>query len=386
MNPSVRSFSEEKWTGPIRARPAGVRILRCLLPSVALLFTLSACGGDRAEKALPDGRIVTARVETLRLTPLPVYAVFPGTVVSVDRVDISSRLSGYVHGLALHEGQTVTKGELLLTVDPAGVEAQIDQAQGELAKAVAMLRNARANYRRYKNLYGEQASTAQEFLQKETEYEVASGAHESAKAALANTLNQLKYAEVRAPFDGLIVSKLVDNGQLATPGTPLLVVEDPSHLQVRVAVDERSFAHLKIGQEIQIQLTGPAFEMVAVMGTVERMVAAADPVTHTHMVKIGLPAGSEASSGEYALVRVPVGTHEGIVVLDESIHVRAGITGAFVIDEAGKAQFRMVSLGELLPQGRLVLSGLFPGDRIIVAAEEPLANGMSLRIEAENGA
>jgi len=264
------------------------------------------------------------------------------------------------------------------------VKAQIRQAEGELAKARAALADARANYRRYRQLYQHQATTDLKFQEIQTNYQVAQGNYRSAAATLASVRTQLQYAEVRAPFSGLIVSKLVDNGQLATPGTPLLILEDPHHLQVRVEVNAPAFAHLKLGQRLQIRYTGANFKPHTVTGSVERLVAAANPVTHTHLVKIGLPARSGVSSGQYTQVRIPLGTRQGIVVPLQAIHNRAGLMGAFVINADGRAQFRMLTLGEHLPRGQVVLSGLFAGDRLIVSAAQPLNNGM--RIRAEEGA
>lgn len=363
-----------------------VQKLRMFLPIAVLLGSLTGCSHGPGGTTSAKGQVVTAQVEILKLSPLPMHAVLPGTVISAERVEVSSRLTGYVHGLAVHEGQSVTKGQLLLAVDPSGVKAQIQQAQAELAKAAAALANARTNYQRYKDLYRHQATTGQQYQAIETDYKVAMGNYRAAEAALSTARTQLKYAEVRASFDGLIVAKLVDNGQLATPGTPLLVMEDPNHLQVRVQVDEQTFAHLALGQKIRLLFTGQNLKTRAVTGTVQRLVASSNPVTHTHLVKVVLPADSGVSSGEYALVSIPVGTRQGIVIPIEAIHNRAGIMGAFVVNAEGQAQFRMLTLGEQLPRGQVVLSGLFPGERVIVTAEEPLTNGMRIRIRAEGGA
>lgn len=347
---------------------------------------LTGCSQGPGNTAAGQGQVVTAKVTTLKLSPLTIHAVVPGTVISAERIEVSSRLTGYVHELNVHEGETVTKDQLLLKVDPAGVKARIRQAQGELAKAKAALADARANYKRYQDLYRHQATTGQRYQAIQTRYQVAMGSYRAAEAALASVRTQLKYAEVHAPFTGLIVSKLVDNGQLATPGTPLLILEDPNHLQVRMQVNEQVFAHLKLGQQIPVRFTGPGFKTHTVTGSIERLVAAANPVTHTHLVKIGLPAKSGVSSGEYGLVSIPVGTQQGIVVPKQAIHDRAGLMGAFVVDAKGRAQFRMVTLGGQLPHGQVVLSGLFAGDRLIVSAQQPLINGMRIRAQAGGGA
>ena len=85
------------------------------------------------------------------------------------------------------------------------------------------------------------------------------------------------------------------------------------------------------------------------------------------------------------LVSIPVGEQEGIVVPPGAIHTRAGITGVFVVTEEGLAQYRMVTLGKMTPQGRVVLSGLFSGGRVIVSAKGALTNGAKILAEPESG-
>ncbi len=355
-----------------------------LLATACLFGLTGGCGQGPSTTTPQDNTSITAEVETLRSVQLPVIAVQPGTVVSADRVEVSSRLSGYIYDLNVHEGQQVKKDQPLFAIDPIGVKQQIKQAEAELASARAALDEARDNYKRYKNLYQRQSATLANYQQAEKNYKVAQGTYQAAEAGLAAARAQLKYAEVRAPFDALVVSKLADNGQLSSPGTPVLILENPEHLQAQVQVDEQAYSHLTLGQSIEIQLEGKDLAPRTVTGQVERMVAAADPATHTHLVKIRLPADSGISSGIFVLVKIPVGHHQGIVVPEKAVHHRAGITGVFVVDAQGRAQFRMVTAGEALPQGRNILSGLFPGDRLIVSAEGSLANGVKIQSASES--
>jgi multidrug efflux system membrane fusion protein len=357
--------------------------MKAFIVTALLTYLMGGCSQGPPEKIPTKSETVEAQVETVQSSPMTVYAVIPGTVVSEDRVEVASRLSGYVYDLQVHEGEYVKKGQVLFDVDPTSVKAQIQEAEAESTKAKAALAEARENYKRYKNFYEQQAATKEQYEHYEKGYKVALGSYQAAEAALARARSQLKYAEVRAPFDGVVVSKFADNGQLASPGTPVLVLESQSHLQVQAEVDEGAFAHLRIGQEIPIHLQQSSFEMRTVTGTVERLVAAANPITHTHLVKIGLPADSHAWSGQYALVNIPVGEQEGIIVPAGAIHIRAGITGVFVATEKDRAQFRIVTLGKQAHKGRVVLSGLFPGDRVIISAKGPLGNGVEIRSEPE---
>jgi membrane fusion protein, multidrug efflux system len=361
------------------------RVKRLVLEIAVLNFLLGGCGPGPSETIHEKGEVVKARIEAVEPAPLTECAVLPGTVVSAERIEVSSRLTGYVCDLSVHEGQSVKKGQLLFAVDPTDVKAEIRQAKAGLAKAKAALADARDNYERYRNLYWQQAATKQQYEEYEKGYKVALGNYQVAEAELATARSQLKYAEVRAPFDGLVVSKRVYNGQLTAPGNPVLVLENPYHLQVRVQVDEQAFAHLRLGQELSVRFEVANLKMQSLTGLVERLVAAANPITHTHLVKVGLPAHSAAWSGAYALVSIPIGEQKAIIVPPAAIHTRAGLTGVFVVTEAGRAQFRMVTMGELVPRGKVVLSGLFSGDRVIVSAESPLANGMKIQVEPETG-
>ena len=350
---------------------------------VALLGLTAGCHQEVVEGHPPAAKPVEARTAVIESVQLPIYAVFPGTVISRQRVEVSSRLSGYVYNLKVHEGESVKRGQILFDVDPTGTRAEVRRAQAGLAKAKAALTGARENYKRYNNLYRHQAATQEVYQQMETAYNVAQGEYEAAKAALAAARTQLKYAEVRSPFDALVVAKQVDNGQLAAPGTPVLVLEDPQHLEVAVQVSDRAFVHLSPGQAVQIDFEGQDGRMRKVTGRADRLVAAADPATHTHLVKIGLPDRDGLFSGQYALVNVRVGNQPGVVVPTPSVYKRAGITGVFVVDARGRARFRMVTPGKRMPQGTVILSGLFPGDRLILAAKGHLANGVEIRVRSE---
>lgn len=351
-----------------------------VLIATGLAAVLGGCGHSSPPKqAQASAGEVAATVQAVRQQALPVYATFPGSVVSADQVQVASRLTGYVRRLYVHEGQTVKKGQLLLAVDPTDVKGGIEQARAAVSKAEAALADAKANYERYKALYEQHAVPEQRFQQIEMAYKVAQGNYAAARSALSTARSQLTYADVRAPFDGTVVGKFIDAGQLATPGQPLLTLQSSGHLQVQVQVDSRAFDHLRLGQNVAVTFDGSDFKQHTVDGVVERLVSAADPMTHSHTVKIGLADKSGAASGDYARVRVPLGEQPGIVVPASAVQRRAGIQGVFVVDKDRSAEFRMVQTGETMGKGVVVLAGLVPGDRIVVSAQGELYNGVKIK-------
>lgn len=356
--------------------------IKGLLAVVGLTALLSGCGHSSTSKettAQGSAAEVAAKVVSLHEQSLPMYATFPGSVVSADQVRIASRLTGYVRKIYVHEGQRVKKGELLLSVDPTDVKGGINQARAAVAKAEAALANAKANFDRYQALYQQHAVPKQQFQQIELGFNVAKGNYAAALSALQTARSQLNYSDVRAPFAGVVVSKLIDAGQLATPGQPLLNLQSSGHLQVQVQVDNRAFEHMTLGQDVSVTFDDSEFQAHTVQGVVERMVDAANPMTHTHTVKIGLPKNSGATSGDYARVQISLGSQQGITVPMTAVQRRAGIDGVFVVDKDGTAEFRMVRLGDRMGDKVVVLAGLVAGDRIVADANSDLYNGVKIK-------
>ncbi|APZ43913.1 efflux RND transporter periplasmic adaptor subunit [Acidihalobacter ferrooxydans] len=351
------------------------------LTVAGMAVALAGCGHSSTDTAKTQGATaqINAQVVTLNTQSLPIYATFPGSVSSSDQVQIASRLTGYVRKVYVHEGQQVKQGALLLRIDPNEAFNAIQQAKAAVAKAQAALSEAKANYDRYQALYQQNAVPEQQFQQFELAYKVAKGNLASAQSALRTANSQWSYSDVRAPFAGVVVSKMIDAGQLATPGQPLLTLQSSGHMQVQVQVDSQAFGHLHLGQSIPVTFDGADFKPHTVQGIVERMVSAADPMTHTHTVKIGLPENSGATSGDYARVRVSLGDQSGILVPESAVRRRAGIEGVFVVGKKGLAAFHMVRLGEKMGDKVVVLAGLVAGDRVVTSAQGDLFNGVKIK-------
>lgn len=335
---------------------------------------LVACS-SAPEQTAGSGGTLQAQVVNVSEQSYPLFADFPGSVIAAREVQVASRLMGYVKKLQVHEGQSVKAGELLLALDPNDVQAGIRQAQAALAKAESVLADATANYERFLALYREKAIPEQQFQQVEMGYKVAQGDRAAAAAALEQAKGQLAYVEVRAPFAAVVVNKFIDVGQLIAPGQPLVTLQGTGALQVQVQVSQQAYEHLQLGQQLAVTFGGRSENTQTVQATVSRLVAAADPLTHSHTVKLDLPDDSGALAGDFVRVRVAIGEERGLIIPRGAVMRRAGIDGVFVLDSSGKAAFRMVRLGPSSAAGILVLSGLVVGDQLIIAAEGELYNG-----------
>lgn len=346
---------------------------------LAIASVLSACGGHDEHPALASSQPelkTQAELFKVQNQSLPVFALFPGSVITSDQISISSRVMGYVRSVDVHEGQTVKSGDTLLTIDSTDVTSAINQAQAAVNKAWAALADAKNNYERYANLYKENAVPKQMFEQMQTAYKVAQSNYSAAIAGLKQAKSQLTYVKITAPFSGTITSRSVDPGQMATPGLPLMTLQGSGQKQVEVQLTSQAFATLKLGDPVTVRYTDFQGGQHQFQGTVERMVDATDPVTHTHTVKIGVPENVKVRSGNYVVVEIAVAHETGMLVPLSAIHDRGGIRGVFVLDDQNRAWFRMVRLGHVIDGKQVILSGLVPGERLVTKSDDRLQNGI----------
>lgn len=336
------------------------------------MLAVAGCGGEQpAASAKSEGRTLQARSEVTALAETPVHHVAPGTVVALEKVEVASRLMGYLRDLAVVEGQAVKRGQRLFTVDPVDVQGQADQARHAVQQAEDAYRDAQADLQRYANLFKEEVVTRQQYDKMKLQQDTAASRLAQAKAGLHTAQGQLRYATVTSPIAGVVTRKLADNGDLASPGQAVLVVENTGRLQVETQVPEDILRRIRPGQTVPVEADGLA---QPVQARVANISPAADPVSHTFLVKLDV-ADPALRSGTFARVRFPLASRQTLSVPAGALVTRAGIDGVFVLGKDGVAQFRMVRGGETR-DGRIeIQAGLNPGERIVVEGAERLESG-----------
>jgi len=333
------------------------------------LVLLSACQ-PQDQVAEVKARTVEAHVLTVNLTAMPVFDATPGSVVSEQQVQLASRIMGYIRDIHVHEGEAVKPGQLLFTIDPSDIQGQVVQARAGHAQAEAALGDAKSDFERFSNLYKEESVPKLQYDKMKLQYSIAQSQARAARAGLDMAESQLRYAEVRAPIAGVVTKKMASKGELAAPGRPVLVLENPGMLMVQTSVSSETYALLKPGDTALVEISGQALE-----GKITRLVPAADAMSHTHLVKLNLPDVKGLASGAFARVRFNVGEGQGIAVPKSAILQRAGITGVFVVDGQGVARYRMVRTGEDRNGTVEVSAGLSPGEKVVVGNADKLSTG-----------
>lgn len=366
---------------PYRNAPRALARL-LLAPSLILGLSLglAACGGEDGESQpqVNAGKEVVGQWITVDASEVDDTALFPGTVIASDQSPIASRMMGYVREINVREGESVEQGQVLLTIDQSDVNSQIRQAEAALAKARSGLSNARSNYERFKRLYEQQAVPKQQFEQMRTAFEVAQGDFQAAEAAVDQARSQVDYTQIQAPFDGMIVQRMADPGQLATPGRPLLMLMGSGDREIQVEVDDQAYARLAEGDQITIDYRRADGSPASFQGTVLSLVSAADPITRTHTVKISVPTDIALTPGNFVTASVVLDQKPAVILPKSALHDRAGIEGVFVLDNEDRAHFRVVRLGQSRGDDVVVLAGIEDGERVVTQSAGHIANGVTV--------
>jgi RND family efflux transporter MFP subunit len=364
-------------------KPATTRIRRKsrALEAASLALLAFLAGGpvlSGCAKHEPDRHTTAAvrvRTDVLVARTESATAEAVGTLRAAREATISGKVMGTIIEIRHSAGDAVREGEILLVIDSRDVSGQVMQAQGSLAQARAAAALAETNFRRFEQLLARGAASQLELDQARYQYDTAKGAVQQAEGAVATAGSYKAYAEIPAPFSGRVVDRFCEQGDMASPGRPLMKIEDPRKLRLYASLDGTRAAAAQVGAPVEVQV--PAIDNRVFRGTVAEVVPTADPVTRSILVKIDLEESPELRAGLFGRARLPLGQRTALRVPRAAIVQRGGVPGVFVA-EAGHAILRMVSLEEDRPENPQVLSGLKSGDQVILDPPAELEVGASI--------
>lgn len=298
--------------------------------------------------AAPQKTLQAAVVEA-KPTSVPIRVEVTGQVAPIFHATLSSRIQGTIDKLLVREGSKVSKGQLLIQLDSRDLQADLTRANAEVE-------NATPHLDRMNQLYAQDAVSKQEMENATRAYRVAEANRKAVEA-------QLSYTVVRAPFDGVITEKKVEAGELASPGQPLLRMEDPLRLRLEATVAEGDLKSVSRGDKILVAIDALGGQTLT--GLVSQILPAGDPQTHTFMVKVDLPKTAGLKTGMFGRFQLDKGTTQTILVPSTAVVERGELTSLFVIGDDTIARLRWVKPGRRFEQQVEILSGLNTGERVL---------------------
>jgi RND family efflux transporter MFP subunit len=266
---------------------------------------------------------------------------------------------GAVTAVPVHEGDRVRAGQVLARIDARDVTARQSQAQAGVAEAEAVHRDAVTQARRFQALYADSAATRAQLDAAETGLARAEAGVRTAHAAASEVDVMRGYAELRAPFAGIISQRFVDPGAFVAPGTPVVAVVDGSRLRISVTVAPDAARALAPGARLDGTIEDQPVEAV-----VEGVAPTPTGALYTVNAIVANPRGGHPAGGA-ATLRIPRGTRSGILIPAAALVREGDLTGVRVRTAAG-LELRWVRLGLATDGAIEVLSGLRPGARVFV--------------------
>jgi RND family efflux transporter MFP subunit len=356
-----------------------IRRLLIVAATLVVVIALVGCGSHDPEYATADLTPVTVTVTPVARTVDEQLIEVRGTVQPAREAFVSGRVMGPVVAVKVGAGDVVSAGQTLIEIHEAVSDGQLAQASGALAQAKAAFALAERNFTRYQALHAEKAASDLELDMARLQYEQAQGAVKQAEGAVQAASSVAADAEVRAPFAARVIGTLVEVGDLATPGRPLVRVESLRGSQIWLVVRESDIDRLAVGDRLTVRLDARR-DLGDITGMVAEIVPSADPATHTFTVKVDLGA-VEVRSGLSGRGFFAGDTGERLVVPTAAVHHRGGLELVVVRVADGTARTRAVTTGVELGDGRVeVLSGLDEGQEVAVDIPAPVADGTPLEV------
>ncbi len=362
--------------------------------SLLAVSTAMMAGCHNGENNSPAAiQTVQARVVESRQQQVPLEVRSTGTVHARETAMVSAQVPGRIEQVLVREGDNVRAGQILAVLDDDAQRASVDQAQAgveaaqsEEAAAQTDAKFAASTLDRYRQLEAEKSVSPQEMDEVSQRAEAAAARltamraqADAAKAQESGARSMLGYTRLHAPFSGIVTTRMADPGTLASPGIPLLQVDQAGVLQLQASVDESVIGAIRKGMKVPVVITGAG--STSSTGTVTEIVPAADPSTHSFLVKIDLPPSGQLRAGMYGTAMFANGVRDAVLIPRSAVVVRGSLNCVYVLDAQRIAQLRYLTLGA--PQGALVevLSGLSSGEKLV---DTPLDRDLAgKRIEAQ---
>jgi membrane fusion protein (multidrug efflux system) len=350
-----------------------------------VIFFLYSCGG---KKPVPVAVPLEVPVANVVQQDVRLESEFTGQTFGDSDIQINPRVDGMIESINFHEGNMVTKGQLLYTIDPLPFQNKVDEAKGALAQAQANLAKTKSDLDMIEPLAKINAVSQRELVATKAGYEAAKAGVEAAEASLSNAKIQLGYCRVVAPISGLIGISEVRVGDYVKPGmmSILNTISELSKMRVRFTISEQEFLRIYrlaneensslkgAGKSITLQLSdGSTYPHTGQLSFADRQI---DPTTGAMTLEASFANPDKIlRPGQYVKVLLVTDVRkDAILIPQRSVIEMQGIAQVYVLGDSSKVDIKIVQLGPIYKDAYVVTNGLATGDKIAFGGTNLLRN------------
>ncbi len=365
----------------------------CLIAIGAYIFFIKGQSGGAKQGQGPVTRMVPVVAVAAKKSDMGIYLTGLGSVTPLNTVTVKTRVDGQLMEVLFREGQIVSSGDLLAKIDPRPFEAQLIQAEGQMARNQALLKNAQLDLQRFGTLWEKAAIAKQQLDTQEALVHQYEGAVKADQGQIDNVKLQLVYCRITAPISGRVGLRLVDPGNIVRASDPngLVVITQLQPITVIFPIPEDSLpqvlSRLKTGERLPVEVYDRDMREKLAMGSLLTADNQIDPTTGTVRLKAIFPnQKNELFPNQFVNARLLVELRRGATVVP-SPAVQRGPQGTFVflVKADQTATVQPVTVGEIQGGEASIKTGLSPGELVVVDGADRLREGTKVELKAQSG-
>jgi RND family efflux transporter MFP subunit len=352
------------------------------LTFLAIILLVTSCGNDEKQIVIDNTAPILVKVDSVTSNNTS-FLTASGKIQAINSANLSTKMMGFVNKIYVKVGDKVKKGQLLLAVNNTELQAKLAQVNASITEAKAAYLNTEKNYNRFKNLFAENSVSQKEMDDMAANFKMAKARLDAANQIKKEVNAQFAYTNIKAPFTGVITNKFIKEGDLASPGVPLIAVESVGKFEVIAMVPETEISKIKSGVEVIVNVKSIH---KTVKGKVTEISASAKNTGGQYLVKVTIEkTDNKILSGMFVTVQFPVETTKttsNIVLVSTGALVHKGqLSGVYTVSQSNTALLRWLRLGRIFGDQVEVLSGLNANETYIVSADGKLYNGVKINIQ-----
>jgi RND family efflux transporter MFP subunit len=291
---------------------------------------------------------------------------WPGTVKSRTVANIAPKMTACIIEIKVHAGDKVKKGALIARLDERDIKAQENAALAALAGANAQAIRAKADEQRIHSLYSKEAATRENFDAVIARAKEAQAGVNQAASAVSEIRAHLADSQLQAPFDGVVVKRLQEPGDMGQPGIPVLTLQTPQGLRLEADVPSTCAGRYRTGMDVTVRIDTLGQTTTAQIDEISPEV---DPQTRTQLIKIALPAIEGLQPGLFGWLEQACDRHEALLMPTSAVQHIGQLEVVTVLAE-GHLLMRHIRTAKTFGDQIEVISGLHAGEHVIINPQQ----------------
>jgi len=331
---------------------------------IMAVFYMAGSFSDKQAAGLKESQITSYQGERVTVTLQSIAGTeqVPGSVIAKQNTQISSHVMAQVEQLKVRAGDKVAKGDLLIMLKQDDFKAALAQSSANINAVQASLTQAKKQLARMIDLNAQGLVSVSELDDAKAKFENLTANLAVAKQQQTQAQVSLNYTRITAPISGVVVERLTEPGDTATPGKPLITLYNPLQLQLEFNVREQQAVKLRVGDSLNVVL--PSLD-ITTPATVSEIVPVADNAARSLLIRLEADAQLGLMPGLYAQLQLPIKSTQGVLIDPRWVHEFRQLNMVYVLENETLVK-RFVRLGSIINNQQHVIAGLKEGDVLAV--------------------